>query len=554
MVMESNSEGVEVEYNINKWNTENQILDEELDSSLFDQKIDLKHLRALLSLALILVIFCSLNFELTYSQTLEDPKSLNCKDNADQSQYVSNVKLQNNSNGPGPVTTDLPGFHYVKKFTSTGTLITAWGTKGTGPGQFLHAHGIAVDSKGNVYVSDAEKCNIQKFDNNGKFITIWGTRGTGPGQFLQPESIAVDSKDNIFVADYADQRIQKFDSYGKFITMWGSKGKGDGQFIKPWGVAVDSNDNVYTSDQANHEVQKFSNDGKFLIKWNSYSPGMLFVHLHDITVDSNDYVYVTDGRNNSRIAKFDSQGNFISKWGAFGSGNGRFIEDHGIVTDKSGNLYVVDTRNIRIQKFNNQSEFVTKWGTLGCRDNQFLIPHDVAIDSSGNIYVSDSGNVHFLAQDTCQSFQDNNWTTTVRKLFTSKLAENNQVLPVHTDVIGQMSLTVPEDEAEINYQMNITGSADISSALVHLGENGKNGEAIADLSNDIKKSKVKVNGVVIIGKILDSDLIGPMKGKTLKDLINAMSDGQTYVSVTTPNHPNGEISGQIQVPKESTGN
>jgi DNA-binding beta-propeller fold protein YncE len=91
--------------------------------------------------------------------------------------------------------------------------------------------------------------------------------------------------------------------------MWGSKGTGEGQFIKPWGVAVDSNDNVYTSDQDNPEVQKFSNAGKFLTKWNSYSPGRLFVHLHDITTDSNDSVYVTDGRNNSRVAKFDNQGN-----------------------------------------------------------------------------------------------------------------------------------------------------------------------------------------------------------------------------------------------------
>jgi DNA-binding beta-propeller fold protein YncE len=94
----------------------------------------------------------------------------------------------------------------------------------------------------------------------------------------------------VFVADYANQKIQKFDSEGNFIMMWGSKGREDGQFIKPWGVAVDSNGNVYTSDQDNPEVQKFSNDGKFLIKWNSYSPGMLFVHLHDITVDSNDSV------------------------------------------------------------------------------------------------------------------------------------------------------------------------------------------------------------------------------------------------------------------------
>jgi hypothetical protein len=52
-------------------------------------------------------------------------------------------------------------------------------------------------------------------------------------------------------------------------------------------------------------------------------------------------LYVTDGRNNSHVAKFDSQGDFITKWGAFGSGNGHFIEDHGIITDKSSYSYVV---------------------------------------------------------------------------------------------------------------------------------------------------------------------------------------------------------------------
>jgi len=125
-----------------------------------------------------------------------------------------------------------------------------------------------------------------------------------------------------------------------------------------------------------------------------------------VTVDSNNSVYVTDGRNNSYIAKFDDKGNFEKKWGGFGYGNGHFVENHGIVTDKEGNVYVVDTRNVRIQKFNSEGEFISKWGSLGCQDDQFLIPHDIAIDSSGNIYVSDSGNVHFRAQKTCESYQD----------------------------------------------------------------------------------------------------------------------------------------------------
>jgi sugar lactone lactonase YvrE len=358
----------------------------------------------------------------------------------------------------------------------------------------------------------------------------------------------------VFVTDYANQYVQKFDNEGKFITMWGSEGRENGQFIKPWGIAVDSSDNVYTSDQDNPEVQKFDNDGKFLTKWNSYSPGILFVHLHDITVDSNDSIYVTDGRNNSRIAKFDSKGDFIAQWGSFGSGNGQFIEDHGVVTDESGSVYVVDTRNVRIQKFNNEGDFVTKWGTLGCGDNQFLIPHDIAIDASGNIYVSDSGNVHFLAGDTCQSLEGKNWTTSIRKIYDSTLSGDMQVPPVETDVKGNMSISVPQSESEIKYKITITGASNITSAYMHMGMDGENGEAVADLLNDSKKNKMKQQtGVVIRGEVLDSDLIGSMNGKSLKDLINAMTDGNTYVSINTPTHVNGEIRGHVEVSAKSLG-
>ncbi len=63
----------------------------------------------------------------------------------------------------------------------------------------------------------------------------------------------------------------------------------------------------------------------------------------------------------------------------------------------------------------------------------------------------------------------------------------------------------------------------------------------------------KQTGVVIRGEVLDSDLIGSMNGKSLHDLINAMTDGQTYVSINTPNHLQSEITGQVEVAAKSLG-
>ena len=83
----------------------------------------------------------------------------------------------------------------VYKFDNNGNFILGWGSTGPGPGQFYHAHGIALDpSSGDVYVSDQGNFNsevshpdavpgISKFTSDGKFITKWGSEGTGNGQF-----------------------------------------------------------------------------------------------------------------------------------------------------------------------------------------------------------------------------------------------------------------------------------------------------------------------------------------------------------------------------------
>jgi DNA-binding beta-propeller fold protein YncE len=108
-----------------------------------------------------------------------------------------------------------------------------------------------------VYVVDAGNFRIQKFDGSGNFLLAWGSQGSGPGQFLDAAYIAVDSLGNVYVTDGRNSCVQKFDSSGNFITQWGSQGSGPGQFNMPRGVAVDSSGNVYVTEAINQRVQKF---------------------------------------------------------------------------------------------------------------------------------------------------------------------------------------------------------------------------------------------------------------------------------------------------------
>ena len=110
------------------------------------------------------------------------------------------------------------GNERIQKFDSNWKPILMWGSKGSGDYQFCHMEHIALDKHDNVYVTDPQSdpgCSQQprvlKFDNEGKFITKFGgIFGKEDGQFQDPEHLAVDSEGNVYVSDRKRDDIQKF--------------------------------------------------------------------------------------------------------------------------------------------------------------------------------------------------------------------------------------------------------------------------------------------------------------------------------------------------------
>jgi hypothetical protein len=116
--------------------------------------------------------------------------------------------------------------------------------------------------------------------------------------------------------------------------------------------------------------------------------------------------------------------------------------------------------------------------------------------------------------------------------------------PTDTSVNGNASFRTTTHDTVLKYKIKVAGSSDVTSADIHLGKKGENGEAVVDLLKDSKKNGIKL-GTSIRGNINSSDLKGPLKGKMIAELISAMSNGSTYVNIDTPYHENGEIRGQI---------
>jgi len=235
------------------------------------------------------------------------------------------------------------GNNRIQEFTNTGKFIRAWGSRGSATGQFVGLAGIAVDSSGNVFVADSGNHRIQKFQlattcpkgteitSGVCFITKWGSYGPANGQFHLPVDVAVDSSGNVFVTDSGNNRIQKFQLASPcpagttqivsgvcFVTKWGTFGNKEGQFIFPSSIALDSSGNVFVNDGGNSRIEKFDKDNKFVLAWGKEGSGNgEFSAPKGVAVDSSDVVYVVDQYNN-RIQKFKNDGGYIRTWGLKG--------------------------------------------------------------------------------------------------------------------------------------------------------------------------------------------------------------------------------------------
>jgi sugar lactone lactonase YvrE len=113
--------------------------------------------------------------------------------------------------------------------------VGSWGKTGTGNGQFAGTGGLAVDTRGNVYVADRDNNRVQVFSASGSFLRKWGSIGSGDGQFTGADDVAVSPDGSIWVADDGGGRFQQFSSGGAFqtaVTLTGELARG---------VAVDAN-------------------------------------------------------------------------------------------------------------------------------------------------------------------------------------------------------------------------------------------------------------------------------------------------------------------------
>jgi sugar lactone lactonase YvrE len=302
--------------------------------------------------------------------------------------------------------------------------------------------GVAVDSSGNLYIADAGNHRIRKVDAvTGVITTVAGTGRSGfsgdggiatAAQLSYPWGVAVNTTGDLLITDNQNHRIRRIDANTGIITTVAGTGQpgfsGEGglassaMLSSPFGIAVDPVGNLIIADTGNYRIRKvdaktgiittvagtgtsgFSGD-------NGPATAASFAFPFQITLDAAGNIFVSDTFN-QRIRKISAGNGTIST--IAGSGQSDFSGDGGLATaaalsnpvgvavDAKGNVFIADQSNNRIRQVAADTKIIStiagtqKAGFSGdgglSTAAQLVLPNSVLVDASGNLLVGDAGN------------------------------------------------------------------------------------------------------------------------------------------------------------------
>ena len=235
---------------------------------------------------------------------------------------------------------------------ATGRVLARWGA-----GTFLLPHGLFVDSRGHVWLTDVGRHQVFEYAEDGTLVRSWGVDkigGNDGSHFNKPTDVAVLSDGSFYVSDgYVNSRVAKFSADGKYQFEWGRKGVGPGEFNTPHGITVDTAGRVYVADRENDRIQVFTPEGKFITQWKNPALG----RPYGVRIGLDGLIYVADGGEQpkspperSKITVLNLQGEVVATFGRWGNYDGQFAVAHGVAVAPDGSIYVCDITGQRVQK------------------------------------------------------------------------------------------------------------------------------------------------------------------------------------------------------------
>lgn len=342
------------------------------------------------------------------------------------------------------------GNHLIRKMTADGVVTTLAGKPGE-PGsadgtgaeaRFDSPQGIVADAAGNLYVTDTGNHTIRKITPAGVVTTLAGLAdvtgnidGTGTAsRFNRPRGIAVDTAGNLYVTEAGNDDIRKIDPQGNVSTFatglkFPETGDISSQVVLNYGaIAVDAANNVYVARYAFQSsntddtdfwhnsydlyvgyVSKVTASGTVSDLWQTsvfrYFDGRIINgNVSAITFDANGQLIVASNYQVLRYSLSNATFATLAGDGTIGGSDGPALAAKlgyalSLAYDQSGTLYLSDNGNNVVRKLGATGNVATIAGlsyenataTVDATGSaaRFGYPNGTAIDAAGNLYVAD---------------------------------------------------------------------------------------------------------------------------------------------------------------------
>ena len=222
--------------------------------------------------------------------------------------------------------------------------------------------GVAVDGKGNVFISDPDHSQVLKVAPGGSQSTV----GSG---LSDPHGLAVDAHGDLFIADFVNNNVVEVtppsasQPSGSQITVASG-------LSSPEGVAVDSAGDVFIAETGNNqvvEVQPGPTPNTFS------APTTILSGLNSpegVAVDVQGDVFIADSFNN-RVLEVKPDGVQTTVLSGL-------FQPEGVAADDQGDVFIADTRNQRVVEVRPDGTHTTIAAAL---------PESVAVDGQGDVFI-----------------------------------------------------------------------------------------------------------------------------------------------------------------------
>ena len=369
--------------------------------------------------------------------------------------------------------------------------------------------GVFVTASGTIYIADTGNNVVRFVDAAGIIHTIAGNHTAGfsgdggpatSASLNFPWSVAVDAKGNAYISDTNNYRVRIVDAGGTINTY-----AGDGSFGNTGGGGA------ATGAAIGAPGQLLLGGGKLYFGGSVVWAVTLSTQIIEIVAGNGNTGFNGDGNSALMTAFYGPQGLAFDGAGGlllvdWGNGRVRHVDARQIVStlaggavgdggpatsssvnfastsshlsfDPSGNLYIADTSNCRVRKVTRAGAISTLAGTGVCgysgdggpgSSATLFLPQSVAADGNGNVYIGDVGNQVIRRVDS------NGTISTFLQLYTcSNCAETANAAALAVDSNGNVYAS---DGSTVIWKITPSGSTSIVAGM--LGMAGYNGDGI----------------------------------------------------------------------------